>query len=96
MMIEDQPMRGHLLRGRSLRLAGLPEKLCVRGSFVLTFGQPPWAVPGLAGQFLAEHCGIGGEGQAGFEVDHLIFHQAGDIAVEVLHTFGGAGLDGLE
>src|SRR6202034_2868768 len=47
-------------------------------------------------QFLAENARIAGIGEPGFEIDHAIPDQLCDFTVEMLHTFGGACLDGVE
>lgn len=50
----------------------------------------------LSRQCLAKHCGIAGEGEPGFQIDHTILYQLCDFAVEVLHSFGGSGFYGIE
>ena len=50
----------------------------------------------LTGEFLAQHGGVAGVGEADFEIDYAVADQFGDFAIEVLHAFGCAGLHGVE
>ena len=50
----------------------------------------------LPRQFLSEHRGIAGKGEPGFQIDHAVLHQLSDLAVEMLHAIGSAGLHGVE
>src|ERR1700674_3242872 len=50
----------------------------------------------LANQFLAQHGGVAGKREAGFEIDDAVADELGDFSVEVLHAFGGAGFHGVQ
>lgn len=50
----------------------------------------------LTGEFLAQHGGVAGVGEADFEIDYAVADQFGDFAIEVLHAFACAGLHGVE
>src|SRR5579863_4845707 len=50
----------------------------------------------LPGQLLPQNCGIASDGEARLKVDDVILYQLCDLAVEVLHSFRGAGLHGVE